>query len=235
MKFDFLSFITGAVGLGFVKLIWEGIKFFIVRHDKQITDEQKFIDKQELIEILFNDLLHGAVSIQEYLEECILDNNIARITIIKLENGGGTPQLGTNQHISILNEAIHPDYKEPSGEIFPVKQDFQNFLINSDHQRILMNMLFKGSYTYSVGQSNPVKLLENYYKSNGISKSIFLPITHIPEIGHHKLRGFLLYMSIQFSDDRKIDEKLQYEYSMLKNKIEEIFIEFYVKRIKSFD
>jgi hypothetical protein len=230
MEFNWMSLLFGAFGLGVLQILWEGIKFYINRRDKQKSVEQIFTEKQEVIENLFNDLISSAVRIQELGEEFVEDNDVGRLTILKMENGGGIPQLGTVQHISILSEAIHPNHKYPDGSVIPSKQDIQDHTVGQTYQRLMTDMisdkiLIKDTIDLDDG------LLKRLFESSKIHKFILLPIIHIPALGHEVSKGFLIYMSIQFMNDRVIDPKLESEYIILREKISQIFKEFYIKRI----
>lgn len=234
MEVSWMSVLFGAFGLGFIKLLWEAISYFITRHDNKKTAKQIFSEKQAEIENLFNDLIEGAVTIQEYIEEFIVEHGASRVLLFKLENGGGTPQLGTVQHISVLNEAIHPSIKHPDGEITSVKHDLQNYVIDSEYQRMLLKMMADKIFIANTGDLEN-GILKNIHESSHIRKAIITPVTKIPSLDIESSKGFMIYMSIEFMDERVIDSKLEYGYIILKDKIRQIFHEFYIKRIMVFD
>ena len=230
MNFDWTIILFGASGIGILKLLWDIVQFFIKRKDNKHNIEKVFKKQQRIIEALFSDLIVGAVAIQEYLEEFVTDNNVASILLLKMQNGGGIPQLSTEQHISILNEAIGADVKDT---VLPIKQDFQNYSIDANYQRMMIKVIDE-----KVLISDTVDLDDNIakiiYEAHGITNCIILPITHVPELGTGITKGFLIYLSIQFVDNRKVDPKLEAEYIILAEKIRQIFHEFYIKRISIF-
>jgi len=233
---SWISILFGAFGLGVLQLTWESIKFFISRRDKKIekSDDVIFNERQREVELLFNDLISGAVKIQELIEEFTTENDASRVLLLKLENGGGVPQLGTVQHMSVLNEAINSKFKTPYGHIDPVKQDFQNYIIDSEYQRVMMKMITDKIFI-SVTSNLENGLLKKIYEINGTVKSIFFPVTQIPSLDAKSFKGFMIYMSIEFVDDRKIDSRIEANYIIMQGKIEQIFREFYVKRISIFN
>lgn len=234
MEISWISILFGAFGLGVLQLTWETVKFFISRKDKVRDAQHIFDERQREVENLFNDLISGAVKIQELIEDFIVNNNAARILLLKLENGGGVPQLGTIQHISVLNEAIHPNLKYPPNNIVPIKQDFQDYVIDADYQRVLMHMLTDKLVVLNTREMEE-GLLKKIYEVNKVEKSVFSPVTQIPSIGEKSFKGFMIYMSIEFIDERLFDAKIESDYIILQTKIKQIFYEFYVKRIAIFD
>lgn len=233
MEISWISILFGAFGLGVLQLTWETVKFFISRRDKDKNAQNVFDDRRREVEHLFNDLISGAVKIQELIEEFILENNASRVLLLKLENGGGIPQLGSIQHISVLNEAIHPNLKFPGGHIEPIKQDFQNYVIDADYQRVMMRMITDKIVITNTDDLES-GLMKKIYEVNYIKKSVFFPVTQIPSLGDNSFKGFMIYMSIEFTDERMFDSKLESDYIILQTKIKQIFYEFYVKRIAIF-
>lgn len=231
MEFSWLSVLFGAFGLGFIKLVWEVVAFLISRNDKKKTDEEIFAEKQQEIESLFNDLISSAVAIQEHIESFSNTHSAARVLIMKFENGGGLPQLGTVQHISVLNEAINPSNKS---YLTPIKQDFQNYTIDAEFQRMMLRVLSTEIYAIPVTELGDGFLKKTYHGTD-ISKIIITPITNIPAIGASTLKGFMIYMTVQFMDDREISPKMETDIMIMKNKIMNIFHEFYIKRLPMFD
>ena len=228
MDVSWWSVAFGAFGIALIKLVWEAIKFFIKRRDKKDDDAKKFKKKQVRIEELYSDLMSGAVEIQELINAYAVGCNVARILILKMENGGGMPQLGTLQHITVLYESIHPYHITNDTTIKPVKQDFQNYTIDSEYQRMMLTAMSNDILITTTGDLD-AGIVKTVYESSGILKSIILPVTHLPELGVDDFKGFLVYMSIQFTDDRDIDATIEMNYAILKEKISQIFQEFYTK------
>jgi hypothetical protein len=233
MKIDWVSILFGAFGLSVLRLIWESIKFFISRNDTQNKKSDIFLKKQELIENLFNDLIISAVNIQELLQNFVEKNNVGNIIIFKLGNGGGLPQLATTQHISILNEAIGYTYKNVDGGISSNKKIIQNHVIGAEFQRLIAEMLLDSKVTRYTDVLED-GIFKSLLISDSINKIYMLPIAHIPELDKQISRGFLIFMSIQFVDDREFDAKLESDILILKEQINQIFVEFYTNRINTF-
>ena len=229
MEFSWLSALFGAFGLGVVKLFWEITKYFIKRKDSKIDVESKFNKQKIKIEELFNDLLIGSVEIQEYIEEFVIEHSADRITVLRLENGGGVPQLGTTQHISIIYEAINKN-----NSIDPIKSDFQNYTIDAAYQKLMMQVITI-DHVVVITDDMDDGILQKVYKAHGINKSIISSISHIPSLDDVKSKGFLIYMSIQFKDDREIGPKIESDFAILRDKIAQIFHTFYIKRVTLFE
>jgi hypothetical protein len=224
-----------AFGIGFLKLLWDAYIWIIGRKDKLKTDERTFKKNQLKIEELFNDLIASSVKIQELIEQFVINTRSLRVIILRMENGGGMPQLGTSQHMSILYEAIHPDYREITKlNPKPLKPEFQNFDINSDYQKMLLKMILDETGYITETKSHDVDIIKNVHESIGVKKNIILPIVHIPELCDKLCKGFLIYMGIHLTENIEIDSNFKVEYTVLKNKIREIYEEFYIKKLKNF-
>jgi hypothetical protein len=233
LELSWISVLTGAFGIGVIKVLWDAIAYFITRYDNQSKIEEKFYSKVNDIELLFSDLIRGAVQIQEALEVYVTDNDISRVLLIKMENGGGIPQLSTVQHISILNESIHPDLTLIDDRLKPIKQDIQNYTADGAYQKMLLLAMNNIPIIMSTDELE-VGFLKTMYLGTGIQKFMIIPITHIPAGNHNELKGFMIYMSIEFLDSRDPSNKLDMDTIILKEKIRKIYHEFYIKRIATF-
>lgn len=231
MKFDIWSAIFGASGLGLLKLLFDVIKYYTDRHDKQNKTEQEFTNQQTALEQMFYELLSGAVKIQEIIEELMIDINAARIMIVKIENGGGIPQLGTIQTMTVLNECLNRNYTPPHGKVTSIKQDFQAYTVDQTYQRLLTRTMETGTYMYSVEDLNH-SVFSTLYRAQGIKKAILMTITNLPTIGGDVNKGFMIFMSIQFTDDVEITPMIESEYTIAQEKIKNIYHAFYKKRIE---
>lgn len=231
MKFDIWSAIFGAFGLGVLKLLFDVYKYYRDRRDRKDKELKEFNEKSGVIEQLFYDLLSGAVKIQETIEALSLEINAARILIFKVENGGGIPQLGTVQHMTVLNEVINHRYAPPNGIVTPVKQDFQNYDVDMAYQKLLTNAMKERAYTYTLdAMDNSVFM--SLYKAQGIQKGILVPVVHVPGLGAEPMKGFFIFMSIQFTENTPTTPKAEFEYTVAQEKIKGIYQTFYAKRVQ---
>jgi len=231
IDFDWLSVLFGATGMGVLKFLFDIFKYYQNRKDLQNGTKKIFEDKQKDIELLFNDLISSAVKIQELIEEFVKEHdNIGKVLILKLENGGGVPQLGTVQHISILNEAINNNIDN----IYPIKQDFQHYIIGAEYQKMLNNVLNTDLYITCIEKMDD-GVLKKILSSNDMKQIVVTDITHIPSLGGDNTKGFLIYLSIHIKTDEKIDDKFQADIFIISDKIKKIFDDFYINRIASFD
>lgn len=230
MEFDFKSAIFGAFGLGVLKLCFDVYKYRKERRDKKKKEAVELQNRQQVIEQLFYDLLSGAVRIQEIIEELMYEINAVRIWLLKVENGGGTPQLGSNQHISILNECIRYKVQHPNGPIVPAKQDIQKYIIDTSIQRILMMSISETAYKRMVSDMED-SIFKKLFSGQEIVYMIMLPVTNMPTIGDDSIKGFSIFMSIQFNHEVEITERIESEYIIAQEKIRQIYHNFYVKRL----
>tara|TARA_R110000822_G_scaffold25937_20_gene78542 strand:+ start:452 stop:1144 length:693 start_codon:yes stop_codon:yes gene_type:complete len=226
MELSWLSALLGAFGLGVLKLIWEIVQFYTNRMDKIETNQQIFDTHQAELEILFNDLIKGAVYIQDQLVQFAVDNDIAKILVIKMENGGGIPQIGTDRHISILNEYTHPT----SIHMLSMKHKFQHYKVDELYLKFIAGVLETGILDVLTIELDD-GILKSVYESNGIVRSIILSISHIPELGKGQYNGFWIYMSIQLTTNQKLTPRVVSGYTILRDKIKQTFEEFYVDRM----
>jgi len=227
MGLTWVNVLFGVGGVSMVKVLWDVIKYFITRRDSQVAKLDKFSVKQKNIERLLNSVINDSVQIQNLLSTFVDTTEIDRISVVKFENGGGVPQLGTKQHITILYEAID---KKAEGlyNLKPLKPDFDRYEIDASHQQILLDVINKGS-SIQITESMPEGEVKNLLMSYGITKNIVVPIIHIPQL-EGTTSGFFLYLSMnQFNriDTDSLDGKIL----ILKNKISKIFKSFYVRRV----
>lgn len=231
MSFDIWSALFGAFGLGVLKLIFDVYKYRADRIDKEKLQLKEFQTKEETVQQLFYDLLTGAVRIQEIIEELADEIGAARIIIFKIENGGGVPQLGTIQHISIMNEYINHQFAPPSGNVHPIKHDFQHYVLEQSYQKNLVSMMSEKIHNYDVDHMGD-SVFKKLYQSQDIKREVLLHITNLPMIGSDPNKGFLIFMSIQFCSNIKITSKIESEYTIAQEKIKSIYHSFYIKRLQ---
>ena len=229
MTFDWWTVLFGASGLGIFKLLFDIYKYIKERQDKKNTTDDELHKQQLVIEQLFYDLLSGAVRIQELLESLLYEIGAARIWLIKIENGGGVPQLGTVQHISILNECIRVDALPPHGKVDSAKQDFQNYELDTSLQKMLSSMIEKKIFIAKVSELDS-NILSKLYQSHGIVKVVNMPVTNMPSLGADPNKGFLIFMSVQFDKPANINEHIESAILITQEKIRQIYNSFYAKR-----
>jgi hypothetical protein len=218
--------VSGAAGAAAIKVVWDVVKFYLER--RKNDDDAKFKTQQLQVENLFQELISAAVDIQNSLEQFAEAHRVARVLVVRLENGGGVPQLGTVQHISVINEVVLPD------GLRPMKQEFQNMVIDGSYQKVLVNMLAQSEVVVKTTDLD-AGFMRAMYDSDGVKQTIKLLITHLPDIGKQKEKGFLIYMVIQLQDERVIDAKLRGDYLLLREKIKQRFNDFYKKRLGVLD
>ena len=233
MDISWISILFGAFGLGVLQLLWEAYKFYVIRKDKKESAEDKFANKQVQIESLFNDLIESAVAIQDSIENFVAKHDVARVLVMRMENGGGIPQLGTVQHISVINEAINTKHKSPSSKIKPIKHNFQSYVVGAEYQRLLLNVIQNDVIEIATSDLEE-GILKNVYSSQDITNALIFQVTHVPTLGNIS-KGFMIYVSVEFTDPRVLDDLMKADYIILREKIRKIFHEFYVMRIEKFE
>jgi len=233
MTFDIWSAVFGASGLGVLKLIFDVFKYYRDRKDKKETELKEFNDKKEVIDQLFYDLLTGAVKIQDIIEEVMREIGAARIMIVKVENGGGVPQLGAVQTMTVLNESINRAYTPPAGLVTPIKQDIQAYTIDRDYQKLLLKVMENNGMWIYTPDDLKYSVFGKLYASQGIQKSLILHLTNLPALGNDPTKGFFIFMSVQFTSDVELTPKIESEYAIAQEKIKNIYLSFYSKRLKN--
>lgn len=217
----------GAFGIALVTIGWEAIKFFIARYDeRKKSDPKKFKSRQDDLEILFNDLLHAGVDIQANLEMLCENTRASRATLYKLQNGGGVPQLGTIQTISILNESIREDLL---GTVHPLKQEIQNFIIDGSYQKTLSKIL-SGDIIPATVSGLEIGQIKTFHEGLGNKQICLFLVTHIPELTNDSNKGFMIFAVLEFHENSVIDSKVIMECQLMKEKVRNKFDEFYIKR-----
>lgn len=228
---NWISVLFGAFGIAVVTIVWEAIKFFVNRLDqKKKSDPENFIKKQEKIAELFSQLLLEGVEVQEALDELCESTGCSRSALYKMQNGGGIPQLGTVQTISILNESIREDCQEI---IEPIRKEIQNFIIDGSYQKTLKQIINGDILVLNVQDLEPGQIRTLHEGLNNKKICIFL-VTHIPELNNDSNKGFMIFAILEFDTDVNINASMLNHISYKKNQIKNIFNKFYLNQYSYF-
>jgi len=97
----------------------------------------------------------GLIEVQQIMERVLDKTGAQRFLILKTENGGGKPRLGSHLYASVMYEAI-------SNPMVSVKNDYQRLLVDNIYVKMLSD----------IGPSTPNKLIRDNMKE-GILKRIY--------------------------------------------------------------
>jgi len=140
------SILTGGVAVAIITLIGQIIMWYL--NNKKTNDDD---DVNAIDSILFE---HNT-EIQGIIDRVLNRTTASRFLILKTENGGGKPRIGTHLYVSVIYESI----KSPMSS---VKNDYQRLLIDPIYVKMLS----------SISISTPHKLNANKMK-DGILKSMY--------------------------------------------------------------
>lgn len=221
MDFSWLSALFGAFGLGLLKLIWDIVKYHLDKKREDKKQIKQLNDKKEKIRSLFTQLITITIQIQDLLNELVLSINAKRGLIIKLTNGGGIPNLGTDQKIYVLYEYINrPDLE-------PVKPHYQGYVVDDTYKKIISKM-FESDYVLSKVADMENGFLKNIYLTNKVDTFILMELTTIPSLNDNINSGALIFLSLHFYDKKEKSPELSMKLNIFKSKIGKLFDEFYL-------
>ena len=138
----FDNLLTGGVGAALVVLLGNIILWYLAN----IKSEQTGLTSNNF---------EGVSDFQETIDRVINGTGAQRGLMMKTENGGGKPRLGTHLYASVLYEG----YKHPLNS---VKNDYQRILVDDIYVKMLSD----------IGPSTSNKLIVSRMK-DGILKKIY--------------------------------------------------------------
>lgn len=236
---DWVSLLTGAFGIGILKVIWDASSFFIKRYDekKMHSDEMKLKSKAlELtvednmdMEELFDDLFMSGVKIHDVITNFAREYDIARVTVKKIQNGGGIPQLGTPQYVTVTNEFVH------CADMKSIKKDYQKLELTPEYIKLLKLCLIDNSESPTILSSSIIEDLQlsALFHSNHTKSFCKFKIISMKSLESDRSynNGFMMYLSCEFRDERKMDDKLLTAFFSVRNEIKLIYEEFYMRQM----
>tara|TARA_R110000868_G_scaffold154724_5_gene380831 strand:- start:64 stop:705 length:642 start_codon:yes stop_codon:yes gene_type:complete len=103
------------------------------------------------------------IEVQQIIERVMSNSNVSRFLIMKTENSGGKPRLGTHLYASVLYESVKPP-------LVSVKDDYQRLMVDDIYVRMLSDI---GPGTANKLQVGDMKagILKNIYLVEGITYS----------------------------------------------------------------
>lgn len=202
------SILTGGVAVSLITLVGQLIMWYMKDgREKDSIPASNLVNPDHTIEL---DRFQNDPEIQ-YVIDRVLDRTSAhRFLILKTEDGGGKPRLGSHLYSSVIFEAMQSPLQ-------PVKSDYQRLLVDDIYVRMLSD----------IGPSTPNKLKVGAMK-DGLLKSIYLvegvTYSEIHYIG--ETNNAFLYLSIAtIKPDCTFDDPLdRVEIEIAISKIRTIFI-----------
>lgn len=191
------SLLTGGVGVALIGLLGNIILWYLNSNKPQKTTQtisSDFINVSEF---------------QESIDRVLSDTGVQRILLMKTEDGGGKPRLGTHLYASVLYEG----YKHPLNS---VKNDYQRLLVDDIYVKMLSD----------IGPSTSNKLLVSRMK-DGILKKIYqretIVYSEVHYIGETDDAFFYISFATTDNDDRFDEPNDRVEIEIAVSKIRVIF------------
>lgn len=191
------SLLTGGVGVALIGLLGNIILWYLNSNKRQKTTQtisSDFINVSEF---------------QESIDRVLSDTGVQRILLMKTEDGGGKPRLGTHLYASVLYEG----YKHPLNS---VKNDYQRLLVDDIYVKMLSD----------IGPSTSNKLLVSRMK-DGILKKIYqretIVYSEVHYIGETDDAFFYISFATTDNDDRFDEPNDRVEIEIAVSKIRVIF------------
>ena len=191
------SLLTGGVGVALIGLLGNIIIWYL--------NSNKLSNKKPITSNNFG----GISEFQETIDRVLSDTGIQRILMMKTENGGGKPRLGTHLYASVLYEG----YKYP---LNTVKNDYQRILVDDIYVKMLSD----------IGPSTSNKLLVTRMK-DGILKKIYqresIVYSEVHYIGETEDAFFYISFGTTDEDDKFDEPNDRVEIEIAVSKIRRIF------------
>ena len=132
------------------------------------------------------------IEVQQIMERVLDKTGTQRFLIMKTENGGGKPRLGTHLYSSVMYEA----YNSPMDS---VKEDYQRLLVDDIYVKMLSD----------IGPSTPNKLIRNKMKE-GILKRIYTKEGVAYSEIHYltETDNAFFYLSVATNEDDRFDDPI---------------------------
>ena len=198
MEDIFDNLLTGGVGAALVVLFGNIILWYLGNK------------KSEVLELTSNDF-EDISDFQETIDRVLTDTGVQRVLMMKTENGGGKPRLGTHLYASVLYEG----YKHPLNS---VKNDYQRILVDDIYVKMLSD----------IGPSTSNKLIVSRMK-DGILKKIYqretIIYSEVHYIGETDDAFFYISFSTTNNDDKFDEPNNRVEIEIAVSKIRRVFEE----------
>jgi len=194
----FDNLLTGGVGAALVVLLGNIMLWYLSNK------------KSEVLELTSNDF-EDIPDFQETIDRVLTDTGVQRVLMMKTENGGGKPRLGTHLYASVLYEG----YKHPLNS---VKNDYQRILVDDIYVKMLSD----------IGPSTSNKLIVSRMK-DGILKKIYqretIIYSEVHYIGETDDAFFYISFSTTNNDDKFDEPNNRVEIEIAVSKIRRVFEE----------
>ena len=194
----FDNLLTGGVGAALVVLFGNIILWYLGNK------------KSEVLELTSNDF-EDISDFQETIDRVLTDTGVQRVLMMKTEDGGGKPRLGTHLYASVLYEG----YKHPLNS---VKNDYQRILVDDIYVKMLSD----------IGPSTSNKLIVSRMK-DGILKKIYqretIIYSEVHYIGETDDAFFYISFSTTNNDDKFDEPNNRVEIEIAVSKIRRVFEE----------
>lgn len=191
------SLLTGGVGVALIGLLGNIILWYLNSNKTQKSTQA-----------VSSDFINVSV-FQEAIDRVLSDTGVERILLMKTEDGGGKPRLGTHLYASVLYEG----YKHPLNS---VKNDYQRLLVDDIYVKMLSD----------IGPSTSNKLLVSRMK-DGILKKIYqretIVYSEVHYIGETDDAFFYISFATTDNDDRFDEPNDRVEIEIAVSKIRVIF------------
>lgn len=144
----------------------------------------------------------------DLMNRLIDSSSVKRVLILKAENGGGIPRIGSDLHASVVMEETRPPFK-------PVKDKYQRIGLDHEYLKMLVNVYSNKCVKIKVDEL-PNSLLKNIYLSEGVK---YAEIHHLFDT-----KSTFYYCSLATNEDNDLSSsKDNLEIILTIDKIKEIF------------
>jgi len=197
------NILTGGVAVALIGLVTQLILWYL--NNKK--DESVDIPTEPAT--MNSTQFENKIEVQQIVERVMVNTGVNRFLVMKTENSGGKPRLGTHLYASVLYESVKPP-------LVSVKDDYQRLLVDDIYVRMLSDI--------GPGTANKLKVSD---MKDGILRNIYL-VEGIRYSEIHYLwetDSAFFYASIATNDeDSSFDEPLdRVEIEIAISKIREIF------------
>lgn len=195
------SILTGGVAVALITLLGQFIMWYIKEKNvSAVIPVSGGVDSS---------IFENKIEIQRIMDRVTTNTSVNRFLILKSENGGGKPRLGSHLYASVLYESIR-------APITSVKDDYQRLLVDDLYVKMLSD----------IGPGSPNKLNTSKMKG-GILKNIYtvenIVYFEIHYIGETETAFFYLSVATD-NDDNTFDVPFdRVEVEIAVSKIRDIF------------
>lgn len=176
------SLYTFLGGGGFASATYAFFKWFL---------PWKYKNNKETEESHFKLLASNIDYIYQTLNETVSSLKLDRILIMQAHNGGGDTSVKVPIYSSIRYEACSSESHYTNSPIFPIKETWQNQLLDAEYAQMLRNLLTDGSVVL-VTKDLPESALRDVYETSGVTASCVYLI-------HEEDKKSLWYISLTTS------------------------------------